>query len=486
MKYSIVIPTYNHCDDLLKPCIESIFRYSDISDIELIISANGCVDNTRFFLDTIKKKYDLLGLNKNFKVIWNDQPLGYAKACNVAITEATTDLIVLLNNDTILIDQYKNQWLEILNYPFVINEKCGISCVLKGPSEPAGHDFAIFFCVMIHKKVFNKIGLLSLDYGVGGGEDTEFSIECERAGFEVVQFLEKQWDNNALTFSGMFPIYHKGEGTVHDKTLVPDWENIFNENSLTLAKKYNIEWYNKHKHLVKSKEKLTDHITDLGFIQSQHDFIYNEVIVNNTYELNFESIKDFEFIDIGANIGSFTLLAGYYKAKKIVAVEPVLGTYNLLCDNIKRLNLDQVKTFQNAVGQYDNQKVKLYKNSDSGLSSAYTDLGDFDLVNTISLRTLMAHLSTDNVYLKCDCEGAEYDLLLNAEKQDLARIKYIAIEIHENLHPKYKGSQVLHDKFVETGLQRIHEKRVYYWDIDQHGNKVNYRPSDIVVEIWKK
>lgn len=29
-KYSIVIPTYNHCDDLLRPCVESIYKYTDM------------------------------------------------------------------------------------------------------------------------------------------------------------------------------------------------------------------------------------------------------------------------------------------------------------------------------------------------------------------------------------------------------------------------------------------------------------------------
>ena len=33
MKYSVVIPTFNHCDDLLKPCIEAIFKYTNMDDV---------------------------------------------------------------------------------------------------------------------------------------------------------------------------------------------------------------------------------------------------------------------------------------------------------------------------------------------------------------------------------------------------------------------------------------------------------------------
>lgn len=47
IKYSIIIPTLNHCDDLLVPCVNSILQYTDMSNVEIIISANGCTDNTR-------------------------------------------------------------------------------------------------------------------------------------------------------------------------------------------------------------------------------------------------------------------------------------------------------------------------------------------------------------------------------------------------------------------------------------------------------
>jgi hypothetical protein len=94
---------------------------------------------------------------------------------------------------------------------------------------------------MIHRKVFDKIGLLNEEYGVGGGEDTEFCIEAENAGFKVLEVFEKLWDGSQYT--GMFPIYHKGEGTMHDPSLVQGWDNIFLLNSLKLAKKYNTEWY---------------------------------------------------------------------------------------------------------------------------------------------------------------------------------------------------------------------------------------------------
>lgn len=242
IKYSIVIPTYNHCNDLLKPCLESIFTYSNVSDIELIISANGCTDDTFEYLGSLKEKFKYLGLEQNIKIAWSDQALGFSRATNAGIKLATTDLIVLLNNDVLLLPQEKNYWLDCLANVFK-NDRAGISCVVKSHSEPAGRDFAIFFCVMIHRNVFNTIGLLNEEYGVGGGEDTEFSILAENAGFTVVEALQKIWSAESNLFTGEFPIYHRGEGTVHDTTLVPNYNDIFLDNSLKLAKKFNPGWY---------------------------------------------------------------------------------------------------------------------------------------------------------------------------------------------------------------------------------------------------
>jgi GT2 family glycosyltransferase len=249
MKYSIVIPTYNHCDDLLKPCIESVLKNTSVKDIELIISANGCIDNTKEYLAELRETFDYLGYENHLKLVWNDKPLGYAKACNEGITQASCDKILLLSNDVIILDYWeKGKWIKTLAEPLDNDENTGITGTLLKYSPITKRNFLIFFCVMIHKRVFDKLGLLSLDYGVGGHEDTDYCYITEEAGFKIKCVDEKKfWSKEANTHVGEFPIYHKGEGTVHDKTLVPDWNNIFYTNELTLAKKFNKEWYEQNK-----------------------------------------------------------------------------------------------------------------------------------------------------------------------------------------------------------------------------------------------
>jgi GT2 family glycosyltransferase len=251
MKYSIVIPTYNNCDKFLKPCIQAVLTYSQIKDIELIISANGCTDNTLEYLGNLQDDFNYLNLANHLKIIWHKDALGYAKAVNAGIRASGTEKIVLLNNDAILLPQVRNQWLNLLEQAFTKNSKCGISCSLKKYSPITEMDFAVFFCTMIDKKVFNAIGLLDEQYEVGGNEDIDFCALAQLNGFEVEQPVPLEWSAAANLHVGTFPLWHQGEGTVHNPELVSDWEKTFRRNELRLAKKFNnTDWYEAHKDTV--------------------------------------------------------------------------------------------------------------------------------------------------------------------------------------------------------------------------------------------
>ena len=217
-KYSIVIPTYNNCEKYLKPCIDSIIKYTEMTDIELVISANGCTDNTAQYLAYLQTAVPHL------VIAWNEKPLGFAKATNRGIEIASFEKIVLLNNDTIILG---DNWINKLD------TDSDISAVWTQYSEITRQRFAVFFCVMIKRKVFDAIGFLNEEYETGGCEDIEFCKKATDAGF----VLTANFDD------GSFPIYHKAEGTVHDTNLVSDWSNKFLLNELRLSKKYNMDWY---------------------------------------------------------------------------------------------------------------------------------------------------------------------------------------------------------------------------------------------------
>jgi len=664
MKYSVVIPTYNHCDDLLKPCIDTLLQYSKVSDVELIVSANGCVDNTLPYLTELKEKYTSLGMPDNLKIVWDDKPLGYSRACNAGIEVATTDYIVLLNNDVTFLNQQRNQWLDILEHQFIINPKCGVSCIIKGHSEPAGHDFAVFFLVMIHKKVFDRIGLLNTDYGVGGGEDTEFCIETERAGFEVCEVMQKTWAHDAGMYGGNFPVYHKGEGTMHDKNLVPEWDDIFLDNSLRLAKKYNPGWYqwrlsnyweravifkgdqvpdreqtrykwaaenllgkkvfelgctsgygiqflpkdieytgldydrrvieaakeqnwgynanyvnadiNQYEldqydtiiafevieHLdngLEIVEKLKKHCkrlmitvpmlepfgkwgphhklhnldesffpgfkfkfiapdgslrdephlrgdteninlmlciwdntessivnVDFDFLKEQNLEIYNEIFNENCYDITPEQVRGKTVIDIGANIGAFSLFAGSLNAKKIYAVEPVSSTFMQLCANINKSKFKNIVPIKNAVTSVEGEFVNISLTSNPGHNGLFINSSTQETVYTTSLNEILQKIDDNDVLLKLDCEGSEYDIIFSTSPESMKKVSRIVLESHSDLNPNYKGFEILENKLKEFGFQAEKIKKVYAWDFNEKGERINWREIPFRIEIWKR
>ena len=226
MKYSIIIPTYNHCEDLLKPCIESILRHTSLDNIELIIVANGCTDETREYVESLSFP----------KLVWSDEAIGYTKATNLGIQAATGEYVVLLNNDTELLEQNMNQWLDMMVAPFS-DPTVGLSGPLMLHDDYADFDVLIFFCVMIKKEVFDKVGLLDEIFSPGGGEDIDFTVRASRAGYKAIVCTETVFNPEKHTNVGGVPIWHKDNKTFVE---IPEYTNwIVKRNGLINAKRYN-------------------------------------------------------------------------------------------------------------------------------------------------------------------------------------------------------------------------------------------------------
>lgn len=144
--------------------------------------------------------------------------------------------------------------------------------------------------------------------------------------------------------------------------------------------------------------------------------------------------QDSIVIDIGANIGVFSLYAAYNGAKKVYAYEPNQQAYDLLLKNISCNNLGQVIVpCKLAVLNTNNETVKIPVES-----SPYNQVitGDArescEEVKTTTLDDIMTKNGIDFVdLLKLDCEGAEYKIFLNIENSALSRIRTIRMEYHQ-------------------------------------------------------
>ena len=138
-------------------------------------------------------------------------------------------------------------------------------------------------------------------------------------------------------------------------------------------------------------------------------------------------------IDIGANIGVFSLYAAYNGARQVYAYEPNTEFYECLLRNISENKLeDVIIPYKLAVSGVDGDTVKFpVKPSQCNAILTDDDGEDFELVKTTTLEKILSTNSVSVVdLLKLDCEGAEYDILFTSNDAVLEKIRAIRLEYH--------------------------------------------------------
>lgn len=139
-------------------------------------------------------------------------------------------------------------------------------------------------------------------------------------------------------------------------------------------------------------------------------------------------------VDIGANIGVFSLYAASQKARKVYAYEPNLKTYELLTHNIAQNNLEAVIIpTRLAVTDTDGGTVKFPIQSSVGNKIlAEGAVEDFETVSTTTLEHILHTHDIDTLdLLKVDCEGSEYQIVESAQTPVLKKLNKIVMEYHE-------------------------------------------------------
>jgi FkbM family methyltransferase len=173
--------------------------------------------------------------------------------------------------------------------------------------------------------------------------------------------------------------------------------------------------------------KLRPHTDDLKIVKSN--------FVTGHYIRDFIPItKDSIVVDVGAHIGSFSVVAAQ-TASKVIAFEPDPDNFQMLKKNIALNHLKNIHAYQMAVSGSDGyQDMYIFKNGSTGNHSLYTRERK-DLirkpVQTTSLHGIIEKEGLPVIdFLKLDCEGAEHDILRNMSLETAVKIRAIAMETH--------------------------------------------------------
>jgi FkbM family methyltransferase len=191
---------------------------------------------------------------------------------------------------------------------------------------------------------------------------------------------------------------------------------------LDLKANYWNELDESHKQAVLSNLKLFKKEFDWG----KNDEIMNSIIRKEIFEENiyekFFSVKENDIVmDIGANVGAFSYSILHKNPKHIYCVEPSTSLVGTIQNNLK----GHPATIINCAISNDNCEDKEL----DGNVSIYSHEGTY---KTKTFKSILQEYSINHIdFLKIDCEGGEYDVFVEENRDFLLnKVKYIVGEWH--------------------------------------------------------
>jgi GT2 family glycosyltransferase len=243
---SIIMLTHNKLP-LTRLCIESIYRYTEYPNFELIVVDNASEDGTRDYLKS------LLEFLPNLLVIFNTKNEGFARATNTGIMHSRGDYLVLLNNDTIVTPHWLTRLISHLEKDPTVGMVAPVTNSAGNEQMITAHYNSIeeleyfakqrlnafegryfeieslaMFCVVFHRRLIDEIGLLDERFGLVTFEDDDFCYRAKLRGYRLI------------CAEDVF-VHHFGRGTTRTWG-DHEYLKLFEHNRRVFEQKWGVRW----------------------------------------------------------------------------------------------------------------------------------------------------------------------------------------------------------------------------------------------------
>jgi len=187
LKCDIIIPIWNNLE-FTRECVESVMRNTD-RPYRLILVDNASDKETAVFLQGLAERPDV-------KLIRNDENRGFVKAANQGLRMSDAPFVCVLNNDIVAAPGWLGAMIDFAEEHHdigLINPQCDGHG--EQPIETYARTLAGFkgeymemnqcqgFCMLMRREVIDKIGYMDEEYGIGGFDDTDYSMRAHLAGY---------------------------------------------------------------------------------------------------------------------------------------------------------------------------------------------------------------------------------------------------------------------------------------------------------------
>jgi GT2 family glycosyltransferase len=243
---SVVVVTRDNIA-FLRLGLESVLAGTD-GPYELIVVDNGSSDGTPAYLERLAER------NSNVRSIVNDSNLGFAAACNQGASEATGEILVLLNDDTAVGHRWLDRLVAHLDRAQVgmvgpttnrIGNEAQIDTdyrtwadLIRFAEERArthvGEAFEIptltMFCVAMRRGLYEEIGPLDERFEIGLLEDDDYSRRVREAGYRL------------LCADDAF-VHHFGEASFGKLVASGEYARVLQANRARFNEKWQTPWH---------------------------------------------------------------------------------------------------------------------------------------------------------------------------------------------------------------------------------------------------
>src|SRR3989338_2423662 len=201
----------------------------------------------------------------------------------------------------------------------------------------------------------------------------------------------------------------------------------------------------------KDKEYIHN-VDDASFFirkDSSDAFVVYEVWKRKLYDID---IKENDMvIDVGANIGAFTILAAKNAINgNVFSFEPEKSNFKQLQKNVRLNKLKNVVVHNLGVNKSKGTaQLFVSNNNEAGHSLCNSETNETQTIHCMTLVDIFDKYNINNIdVLKLDIDGAEYDVLFSTPVKTLRKIDKIILEFHDNIDLKYNYKELI--SFLEN------------------------------------